>query len=554
MEKMNEEKIEEIMQKSRSNFLNNMEDKIHNALINLLRYNYSHSPTDRKEELVKFFHSVKGTAATLGFANIAAAGEEYEEILDQDFQDSDQVILQAIEGFSSIYKNYQTLLTKDEPPRTNFAEGEKVLSDSEYTNFTTSGTILIIDDDVLLLEMLERVLREYGYEILITSEAEEGLKILEEEKIDLILLDVILPKTNGFTLFKKIREFDFNEPIIFLSGRNDVDDKVKGLELGADDYITKPFDMKELKARVERVLEKHNNFKNRIIKDQLTDAYTKNYFHERAEEEKERFSRGDKRFSIAFLDLDDFKEINDNYGHLVGDEVLKSFAHFLYDNLRKIDQVYRFGGDEFLVLFPETTAKEAYHVLLRLKDNFNNDDFKSVKLEEDIRINFSSGIAEIKNTDTKIEDLLDKADQALYDVKQEDKGTVKIYSQVAEVRQDKEILIVDDEDIIVDLIRTRLNSLGYKINYSNDGHAGIELASEKQPDLIILDLMMPKINGFEVIRQLKNNNQTRKIKIIILSSKKSDQDINRAFELGADDYLAKPFSLAELENRVKRII
>ena len=554
MEKMNEEKIEEIMQKSRSNFLNNMEDKIHNALINLLRYNYSHSPTDRKEELVKFFHSVKGTAATLGFANIAAAGEEYEEILDQDFQDSDQVILQAIEGFSSIYKNYQTLLTKDEPPRTNFAEGEKVLSDSEYTNFTTSGTILIIDDDVLLLEMLERVLREYGYEILITSEAEEGLKILEEEKIDLILLDVILPKTNGFTLFKKIREFDFNEPIIFLSGRNDVDDKVKGLELGADDYITKPFEMKELKARVERVLEKHNNFKNRIIKDQLTDAYTKNYFHERAEEEKERFSRGDKRFSIAFLDLDDFKEINDNYGHLVGDEVLKSFAHFLYDNLRKIDQVYRFGGDEFLVLFPETTAKEAYHVLLRLKDNFNNDDFKSVKLEEDIRINFSSGIAEIKNTDTKIEDLLDKADQALYDVKQEDKGTVKIYSQVAEVRQDKEILIVDDEDIIVDLIRTRLNSLGYKINYSNDGHAGIELASEKQPDLIILDLMMPKINGFEVIRQLKNNNQTRKIKIIILSSKKSDQDINRAFELGADDYLAKPFSLAELENRVKRII
>ncbi|MBM7555671.1 response regulator [Halanaerobacter jeridensis] len=551
---MDEEKIEEIMQKSRSNFLNNMEDKIHNALINLLRYNYSHAPTDRKEELVKFFHSVKGTAATLGFASIAAVGEEYEEILDQDFQDSDQVILQAVEGFSSIYKNYQKLLTKDEPAKTNFTEEEKVLSDSEYTNFTTSGTILIIDDDVLLLEMLERVLREYGYEILITSEAEEGLKILEEEKIDLILLDVILPETNGFTLFKKIREFDFNEPIIFLSGRNDVDDKVKGLELGADDYITKPFDMKELKARVERVLEKHNNFKNRIIKDQLTDAYTKNYFHERAEEEKERFSRGDKRFSIAFLDLDDFKEINDNYGHLVGDEVLKNFAQFLYDNLRKIDQVYRFGGDEFLVLFPETTAKEAYHVLLRLKNNFNNDDFKSVKLEEDIRINFSSGIAEIKDTDNKIEDLLDKADQALYDVKQEDKGRVKIYSQVAEVRQDKEILIVDDEDIIVDLIRTRLNSLGYKINYSNDGRAGIELAAEKKPDLIILDLMMPKINGFEVIRQLKNNNQTHKIKIIILSSKKSDQDINRAFELGADDYLSKPFSLAELENRVKRII
>ena len=553
VKQMNEEKIAEIMNKSREKFLNNLEDKIHNALINLLRYNYSHNKKNRKQEVVKFFHSVKGTASTLRFANLAAVGEEYEKVLEEDFADAEEFVLQAVEGLADIYKNYQKLLQKDQSKAKVCEQEEKVLSDSEYTNLTTSGTILIIDDDVELLELLERVLREYGYEILITSEPEEGLRILERNKVDLILLDVILPNIDGFLLFEKIREFDFQEPIIFLSGKTNVDDKVKGLELGADDYITKPFDMKELRARIERVLEKHNNYKNRIIKDQLTDAYTKSYFHERAQEEKERFNRGDKRFSIAFLDLDDFKDINDTYGHLVGDEVLKGFAQFLYQNLRKIDQVYRFGGDEFLVLFPETNAQEAHYVLQRLKEKFDSN-FTNLNLEQEIEVDFSSGIAAIQERSEDIEDLLRKADQALYDVKQSGKGTVKITSQGKEARVKKKILIMDDENVIVDLVRTRLSSLGYNIIYSNNGKEGIKLAQEQEPELIILDLMMPKVNGFEVIRQLKEREKTRPIKIIVLSSKQSDKDIDRSFELGADDYLSKPFSLAELENRVKRII
>ncbi|MGM0501959.1 MAG: response regulator [Bacillota bacterium] len=550
---MDEKKLEEIMKKSRAKFLNNIEDRVYNALINLLRYSHSPAPQKQKEALINFFHGVKGTASTLGFQELAALGEEYEELLEGEFVEDDDFILAVVEGLSVMYKKYQGLLTKEKTETIEVEHQEKVLSNSQYTNLTNSGKILIIDDDVQLLELLERVLREYGYQILITSEPEEGLRVLEEENIDLVLLDVALPQTNGFTLFKRMRELGFNEPAIFLSGKTDVEDKVKGLELGADDYVTKPFEMKELKARIERVLEQHNNFKNRIIKDQLTDAYTKSYFHERAQEEQERFNRGDKRFSIAFLDLDDFKGINDNYGHLVGDQVLKGFTQFLYQNLRKIDQVYRFGGDEFLVLFPQTTAQEAYDVMQRLKVDFKNYSFDSLSLDQGIEFDFSSGIAEIESPQESIEQLLEKADQALYMVKQGDKGAIEVNSKMEE-KTVKEILIVDDENVIVDLIRTRLGSLGYDIEYSSDGQQGMELAQKHQPDLMIVDLMMPKINGFELIRQLKENPATKEIKIIILSSKKSDQDIDRAFELGADDYLAKPFSLAELENRVKRII
>ncbi|MFO7818989.1 MAG: response regulator [Halanaerobacter sp.] len=551
---MDEEKIEEIMKKSRDNFLNNLEDKIHNAVINLLRYKYSRSKERRKEELVQFFHSIKGTAATLGFSELSVVAAEYEDGLAEEFAADEDFVLKVVAGLSKLYKEYSSWLTKGQSQETVFEQNKKVLSDSEYTNLTTSGRILIIDDDVELLDLLERVLREYGYEILITPEPEEGLKILEEESIDLILLDIMLPEIDGFSLFKKIREFDFQEPVVFLSGKKDVEDKVKGLELGADDYITKPFEIEELKARIENVLEKYNNFKNRIIKDQLTDAYTKSYFQERAQEEKERFGRGDKRFSVAFLDLDNFKEINDDYGHLVGDEVLKEFAQFLFQNLRRIDQVYRFGGDEFLILFPETTAQEAYFVLERLKKEFAKYNFANVNLEREIEIDFSSGIAEMKDPQEEIEVLLQKADEALYDVKQNNKGTVKTSREVSEVREKKEILIIDDENVIVDLVRTRLSSLGYSIRYSTNGKEGIALVAQEEPELIILDIMMPKINGFEVIRQLKDNKQTKDIKIIVLSSKQSDKDINRAFDLGADDYLSKPFSLAELENRVKRII
>ena len=552
---MDDQKIAEIMEKSKQSFLNNIEDKIHNTIINLFYYNYSNSKEKRKKEIINFFHGIKGTAATLGFSNLSALGEEYEEILEKQYNNEQEFILTVIEGLSLIYKNYQSLLTKK--PVEQIAESSKegkVLSESQYTNLTTSGTILVIDDDVELLELLERVLREYGYQILITSVPEEGIKILEEENIDLVLLDVMLAETDGFTLFKKINQLGLEQPTIFLSGKTDVENKVKGLELGTDDYITKPFDIKELKARIERVLAQHNNFKNRIIKDQLTDAYTKNYFHERAREEKERFSRGDKRFSIAFLDLDDFKRINDTYGHLVGDEILKGFAEFLYQNLRKIDQVYRFGGDEFLVLFPETTVQEAYQVLERLKEEFKANKFSNLNLDKKIEFDFSSGLAEISSPKESIEQLLDKADQALYKVKQQGKGDIEINSELIAKERDKKILIVDDEDVIADLVKTRLTSLGYNIQYSNNGQQGIELAKDLQPDLMIIDLMMPKLNGFEVIRQLKNNAETKNIKIIVLSSKKSDQDIDRCFELGADDYIPKPFSLAELENRVKRLI
>ncbi|MGM0369927.1 MAG: response regulator [Bacillota bacterium] len=555
------DKIAAVMNKSKQNFLERFSTRLKDAFLILLDYNLRNSDQKLKKELINFFHSLKGISATLGFEELATIASKYEDYLATTADNKEEIILQVIDGLSLLQEEYKSI-KEEERENTEDKEGtiaiseklneDKTLFNTQYTNLTTSGTILIIDDDVELLELLERVLREYGYQILITSDSQEGIKILEEEEIDLILLDLVLPQTDGFSVLKSIRKLDFQQPTIFLSAKDEVETKVKGLELGADDYITKPFDVKELKARIERILKKESNFKNKIIKDELTGAYTKSYFHERAKEEKERFNRGNERFAIAFLDLDNFKEINDSNGHLVGDQVLQGFTDFLKKNLRTIDQVYRFGGDEFLVLFPQTTADDAYQVVNRLKDELQVEQLKGLDLEN--KVTFSSGISQLESLDESIEELLERADQSLYKVKQNGKNGVAINSNLGITRENKKILIVDDEDIIVDLVRTRLSSLGYSIEYSSNGQSGIELVEEYQPDLMIIDLMMPKINGFEVIRQLKNNRANQQLKIIVLSSKTSDKDINRSFELGADDYLAKPFSLAELENRVKRII
>lgn len=287
--------------------------------------------------------------------------------------------------------------------------------------------ILILDDDIMMLKILKKIFSDKGYEVVLCSNPFEVIGIIKENKVDLAILDLILPQSNGYEVTELIRKTEPDLPIIILSGSTITESKIKALKVGADDYITKPFEEKELIARVERTLIRHRNFKSLTIEDGLTGAYTKTYLWKKLKEVKRNHSRNEKVFSIAFIDMDSFKTINDTYGHLVGDEALKCFACTLKSTLRFTDYVFRFGGDEFVILFPETSEEEAYNALER----FRNSNSYNICIENNLKVvfpeSFSAGVTEVKDVNDSIEDILERADKALYQAKAEGKGRTVIY-------------------------------------------------------------------------------------------------------------------------------
>ena len=286
--------------------------------------------------------------------------------------------------------------------------------------------VLVIDDDKLLLNIIEKNLGERDYNIITCKDPLEGIEILKEKKIELIILDMVLPGIDGFQMTKTIREMDPLIPIIIISKKEEIGMKINALKLGADDYITKPINIEELDARIHSTLDRNEKYKIISIGDSLTGVHNKEYFWDRANEEKELYFRNKRPFSMALIDLDNFKRVNDSSGHLMGDQVLKCFAMALKDILRDTDLIFRFGGDEFIVIFPETNEQDAKKLMENFKNSLNHS-YYDIKCSTLKRLKFSVGITEIKNIDDTIEKMFERMDYALYEVKRIGGDKILIY-------------------------------------------------------------------------------------------------------------------------------
>ncbi len=231
-------------------------------------------------------------------------------------------------------------------------------------------TIVIVDDDAAIRRLVRLFLRRAGYETLEYTTGEEARAALQREPWDLAILDRRLPDMDGVVLAHELKSnTDFRSRyIIMLTGEDEQEDKVEGLELGADDYITKPFQYPELLARIragkrivdlqKELLETNKRLELLSITDGLTKLHNHRYFQDelaRAFEESQRYQRP---LSLAMIDIDFFKKVNDTYGHAVGDDVLKRSAALYRSSVRSTDLVARYGGEEFAVMMPETTLQD----------------------------------------------------------------------------------------------------------------------------------------------------------------------------------------------------
>ena len=258
----------------------------------------------------------------------------------------------------------------------------------------SSTCILVVDDHEDNIEVLKVRLESWGYRTASAYNGADALKYVESSPPDLILLDVMMPEMDGNEVARRIKgnkDLPFI-PIIMQTALDTTESKVEGLEAGADDYITKPIDFAELKARLrsmlrikrlqedleereKELLEANQRLTHMSRTDALTGLDNRRYLNERIDEMFSHAKRLNEPFSLVMCDLDKFKSVNDTYGHQVGDEVLKQLAAVLREEARDIDRVGRYGGEEFMLLLPGTVLDAAVTFAERVRKRIEGHTF-----------------------------------------------------------------------------------------------------------------------------------------------------------------------------------
>ncbi|MGK0248833.1 MAG: two-component system cell cycle response regulator [Oleispira sp.] len=289
--------------------------------------------------------------------------------------------------------------------------------------------VLIAEDDPTARMILVAIVSEWGYEPLPVEDGAQALSVWQTDDAPrLLLLDWEMPEINGLALCKKIREENTSNPpyIIILTGRSDTEDVVTGLKVGANDYISKPFDNAELKARLqvgERMLslqDELNRAKEAMVfqanYDELTELMNRRAVMKAMTSEIERSRRNLQPLYICMCDVDHFKKINDTHGHLTGDAVLKEIAQRFNNNLRPYDLCGRYGGEEFLIIL--NSKKDHVHNLLeRIRQAIADEPF--IYKDSVLHVTISCGVtlfeppSDVRNTTQMLTD----ADTALYEAK-----------------------------------------------------------------------------------------------------------------------------------------
>lgn len=309
--------------------------------------------------------------------------------------------------------------------------------------------VLVVDDDRGNTERMRTLLTEDGHEVDMAHDGVEALERIKSVPPDLVVLDVMMPKMNGLELCRIIKSTlsDRFLPVILVTIKDDIDSKVQGLKIGADDYLGKPYNPTELKARVQslvrikqlqdRIDGKRKELEELSYTDGLTGLYNHRFMQQRLAEEFRRAQRFNDPLTCLMIDIDHFKQVNDSHGHPFGDFVLKQVAILVKENLRDIDLVTRYGGDEFLVILPKTHFTGALQVAERLWRCIGTHKFVLDGIEHSTTL--SIGLSFYPNRDVSApEHLIAHADEALYKAKRDGRNRICLYQHFNYIYQPQE--------------------------------------------------------------------------------------------------------------------
>jgi two-component system chemotaxis response regulator CheY len=297
--------------------------------------------------------------------------------------------------------------------------------------------VLVAEDDELLRQMLRGGLARAGYQLVTAPDGLAAWEMLQRDHVRMLILDWMMPGLDGPGLVRRIRAAGWPgyTYIILVTARTESKDVVEGLNAGADDYLTKPFREEELLARMgvgRRILDLEARLSDSLAReaaianmDSLTGLPNRRALYERARTELSRATREKRSLGIIMMDLDHFKEINDRFGHGVGDEALRCVASVLQKNVRDYDFVGRWGGEEFLAILPGASLSQACLVAERIRTSVENVRLGARGLEG-VALRASLGVAcnVLGSVTRDLDELLEAADDVLYRAKEEGRNRV----------------------------------------------------------------------------------------------------------------------------------
>jgi len=293
------------------------------------------------------------------------------------------------------------------------------------------GKVLIVDDVPDTVEIIGKLLRYEGYEVITAQTGEEGVRKVEEEKPEVVLMDISLPGIDGNEALKRIKRINPNQCVVMLTAYATVDNAIQALKEGAQDFLKKPFENEHLIHIVNQCFERSRTLKEKekleeevrrlSITDDLTGLYNHLHFFKTLEAEISRLKRQKTSLSLLMFDLDNFKKYNDLYGHIEGDKVLRKIGEIIKNSIRSnVDTGYRYGGDEFAVILIGASVEQALSIAERIRSSIENAGFRDITV--------SIGLAEYEEP-LDVEVFVKRADDAMYVAKHS--GGNRIYTNLS---------------------------------------------------------------------------------------------------------------------------
>lgn len=303
--------------------------------------------------------------------------------------------------------------------------------EEERVNNLQKGKVLIVDDAPDTLEIIQKLLHFEGYEVITARTGEEGVKKVEDEKPEVVLMDISLPGIDGNEALKRIRRINPNQFVIMLTAYATVDNAIQALKEGAQDFLKKPFENEHLIHIVNQCFDRYRTLKEKekleeevrrlSITDDLTGLYNHRHFFKTLEVEISRLRRQKTSLSLLMFDLDNFKRYNDLYGHIEGDKVLKRIGEIIKNSIRNnVDTGYRYGGDEFAVILIGASLEQALSIAERIRSSIENSGFRSITV--------SIGLAEYEEP-LELEAFVKMADDAMYVAK--NSGGNRVHTKIS---------------------------------------------------------------------------------------------------------------------------